>query len=551
MAEVLFLPPFVFFVGALLVAVAPSALRGPLALLTPVAALAALAQIDDGAQISTTFLSYEIAVVDGSVLRRLFAAAFALVAFCAALFSFGRSKGWELAAGLGLAGGAAGVALAGDLIAMFLYWEVMALCATLLIWSGGQASGQGAGIRYITLHLLRGLFLKFGIEEVLLGTGSIAVRPLLLEDPGSWILLGAILVSAAAPPVSFWVADAYPESTPRSNVWLSAFTTATGLLALLLLFPGSTVLIGLGVWMVSYGILYSLLQGRVRKALSYSIVAQAGFVVAAVGVGSPASLNFAATVAIGSIFAIALLHMSAAVVEESTGTLRFGEVGGLKARMPLASIGGTVGAASLVLLPVVAAAASPIAVTAVTALLLVGLAGTVLHMGLRFPLLLFFQGEAPGGAADATGSARAALLVTSVASLGILVPGLLSAGLPFPGEGTTPNLGTLLFLLAAVGGSALLARLILPRLPSGGGIRWDWDCLYRKQGLSLLRGSLSLGGAIWKGIEAGPLRLLKRLLIGLSRSHGPQGSLARSWPSGSMALWVGVILGAYLLFSFL
>ncbi|MDT8321965.1 MAG: hypothetical protein RQ826_15715 [Xanthomonadales bacterium] len=40
------------------------------------------------------------------------------------------------------------------------------------------------------------------------------------------ILIG-ILINAAAPPVSAWLSDAYPESSPTGSVFLSAFTTKT------------------------------------------------------------------------------------------------------------------------------------------------------------------------------------------------------------------------------------------------------------------------------------------------------------------------------------
>jgi multicomponent Na+:H+ antiporter subunit D len=37
------------------------------------------------------------------------------------------------------------------------------------------------------------------------------------------------------------------------------------------------------------------------------------------------------------------------------------------------------------------------------------------------------------------------------------------------------------------------------------------------------------------------------LINTLSHHHAPQGLLARNWPTGSMVLWVALLLGAYLL----
>jgi multicomponent Na+:H+ antiporter subunit D len=41
--------------------------------------------------------------------------------------------------------------------------------------------------------------------------------------------------------------------------------------------------------------------------------------------------------------------------------------------------------------------------------------------------------------------------------------------------------------------------------------------------------------------------MARNAVAALFRQHGPRGLLARSWPTGSMVLWVAVLLGAYLL----
>jgi multicomponent Na+:H+ antiporter subunit D len=41
------------------------------------------------------------------------------------------------------------------------------------------------------------------------------------------------------------------------------------------------------------------------------------------------------------------------------------------------------------------------------------------------------------------------------------------------------------------------------------------------------------------------------MLAALQRHHGPQGLLARTWPTGSMVLWVSVLLAGFLTFYYL
>ena len=64
-------------------------------------------------------------------------------------------------------------------------------------------------------------------------------------------------------------------------VFLSAFTTKTAVYVLLRGFPGTELLVHVGLIMVFYGIVYALLENDMRRILAYSIVNQVGFMVIA------------------------------------------------------------------------------------------------------------------------------------------------------------------------------------------------------------------------------------------------------------------------------
>ena len=127
-------PAFIMLLGALLIAFARPGLRPFVFLATPLLALYAIWQIPDGAHLTTQFLGYDVELVEGSKVRRLFATVFAIMAFTGALFSFRQAQWWEMAAGMDYAGGAIGVSFAGDLIVMFVFWEIMALFSTVVVW---------------------------------------------------------------------------------------------------------------------------------------------------------------------------------------------------------------------------------------------------------------------------------------------------------------------------------------------------------------------------------------------------------------------------------
>ncbi|MDP4916122.1 MAG: Na+/H+ antiporter subunit D, partial [Haliea sp.] len=264
-----------------------------------------------------------------------------------AVFAFNHARRTELVAAQLYAAGAVGVAFAGDLLTMFIFWEIMALFSTVVVWCGGTEAARAAGIRYAIMHLLGGVILKVGIEGLLVSTGSLDIRPLAAHDFSTWMILIGILINAAAPPLSAWLSDAYPSASPTGSVFLSAFTTKTAILALILLFPGESVLVGIGLFMVFYGIFYALLENDIRRILAFSIVNQVGFMVVAVGIGTETAINGASAHAFAHIIYKALLFMSAGVVVMRTGKHLCTDVGGLFRTMPVTMWCGVVGALAI------------------------------------------------------------------------------------------------------------------------------------------------------------------------------------------------------------
>ena len=148
-------------------------------------------------------------------------------------------------------------------------------------------------------------------------------------------------------PLSAWLPDAYPESSWSGMVFLSAFTTKTAVYVLLRAFPGTELLIYVGLFMVFYGIIYAILENDMRRILAYSIVNQVGFMVVGIGIGTEMALNGAAAHAFTHIIYKALLLMSAGSVLYMTGKRKCTDLGGLFRTMPLTAACGIVGALSI------------------------------------------------------------------------------------------------------------------------------------------------------------------------------------------------------------
>jgi multicomponent Na+:H+ antiporter subunit D len=557
MFELIIPPALILLIGAALVAVVQPALRPMIALGAPLATLYAIWQVPDGILLSATFLGYEVQLIEGGPLRRLFATVFAIMAFGGALFSFKQAKWYELAAAMAYASGAIGVSFAGDLIVMFVFWELMALFSVIVVWSGGTFGSKRAGIRYIIMHLLGGIILKIGIEGIMVHTGSVEIRPLALDNFDTWMVFIGILINAAAPPVSAWLADAYPESSPTGSVFLSAFTTKTAVLALILLFPGQPLLIWIGLWMIFYGIIYALLENDIRRILSYSIINQVGFMVVAVGIGTELALNGAAAHAFAHIFYKALLFMSAGAVIYQTGKNKCTELGGLYRTMPLTTICGIIGALSISSFPLTSgfvskgltiAAAADSHLVVVWYLLAAASAGVFLHAGIKFPWFVFFQKDSGLRPKDPPWNMQAAMVLMSVVCIVLgIFPQLLYWMLPFPVEYvpyTAPHVVHMLQLLLFAG---LAFFVMLPMMKRTLTVSLDLDWFWRVAWVRLFRLVERAANAIRTGLGGGVLALLKRFSDELMRHHGTEGVLARAWPIGSMLLWVAVLLAGLMI----
>jgi multicomponent Na+:H+ antiporter subunit D len=553
-------PGLLLLFAALLIAISRGIVRTIVVLVAPLCALWLTWGVPDGVVATVKYLDYTIQIVEGSPVRRLFATIFCLMAFIGGLFACRVARGYELAAAFAYAAGAVGVCFAGDLLTLFLFWEMMAIFSTVIVFCGGTERSRAAGIRYAVIHLLGGVILKVGIEGVMVATGSVEIRALSAHDFGTWMVLLGILVNAAAPPLSAWLADAYPESSPTGSVFLSAYTTKTAVLALILLFPGETVLIPVGLFMVFYGIVYALLENDARRILAYSIVNQVGFMVTAVGIGTETALNGAAAHAFAHIIYKALLFMSAGVVVYRTGLNRCSDLGGLFRSMPVTCVCAIIGALAISSFPftsgyttktLISEAAAGQGLVLVYYLLAAASAGVFLHAGIKFPWFVFFNKDAGLRPKDAPWNMALAMMLCAGACLLIgIYPEPLYQWLPYAQETNVYTPGKVLFYLQLLGFSGLAFFLTLPLMKRTLTLSLDLDWVYRKL-IPLLWG-WGVAGLVAVRDRASVDLLAARQRAGewLASHWGRDGLFARSWPISSTALWIAALLAAYVLVYF-
>ena len=556
-------PALIMIAAAILIGLFKGNIRNAILLGAPLLTLWAIWQVPDGVVSSIPFLGYQIEPVEGSALRRLFATIFAIMAFVGGLYAFKLAKWYELASGYAYAAGAIGVSFAGDLITLFVFWEFMALFSTIVVWCGGTPASRAAGIRYAAMHLLGGIILKIGIVGVAVQTGSFDVQPMLATNFASWMMLVGILINAAAPPVSAWLADSYPEASPTGSVFLSAFTTKTAVLALILLFPGEGILIWVGIFMIMYGIIFALLENDARRILAYSIVNQVGFMVCAIGIGTEMALNGAASHAFAHIIYKGLLFMSAGVVIYRTGFSKCTDLGGLFRTMPLTTICGIIGALSISSFPLtsgfttktmISQAAADEGMMMVYMLLAAASAGVFLHAGIKFPWFVFFQKDSGLRPKDAPWNMATAMVIFSALCILIgIFPEPFYQLLPYETDYVPYKAGKVLFYVQLLLFSGLAFFLLLPMMKRTLTISLDVDWLWRVPLRSLGRWAYDCAEAIGPYFANIAKKLIGDLIqhlkqyLGSNEEGEARGVFARTWSIGTTSLWIAILLTVYVL----
>jgi multicomponent Na+:H+ antiporter subunit D len=548
-------PGLVLIAGALLLPWLRGHLRTAVVLLLPIVALLLVWQVPEG-PVQVRFLGYSLTPLEGGKLSRLFATIFALMAAGGGLFALGQKSRLELPAAFVYAGSAIGVALAGDLVTLFVFWELMAVGSTLVLWSNGTGDSYRASLRYLMIHLLGGMILFAGITGHITETGSTDFTRMALDSPAQWLILIGFAINAGAPPLSAWLPDAYPEASWSGTVFLSAFTTKAAVYVLMRGFPGTELLIWIGLIMVFYGIVYALLENDMRRILAYSIVNQVGFMVAGIGIGTEMALNGAAAHAFTHIIYKALLLMSAGSVLYMTNRRKCSELGGLFHSMPITTICGIIGALAISSFPLTSGFVSKSMISQAAAdghlltiwlLLTAASAGVFLHAGIKFPWFVFFQQDSGLRPADPPPTMRWAMVFFAFLCIAIGVwAEPLYALLPYSVEYVPYTWAHVVSQLQLLLFSGLAFFVVLPYLKRTLTVTLDTDWVWRRALPAVALLMARLIGRLQAMAGRSAQRVSSLALTLIDRYYGVDSNFARTWSIRGMALWVLVLLLGYL-----
>jgi multicomponent Na+:H+ antiporter subunit D len=556
-------PALPLIAGALLAAAARGRLRQALLLLAPVAGFLNVLQLEPGDAATWSLAGYQLAVLRVDKLALLFGYLFHLAAFLAVVYSLHVRDRVQHLTGLLYAASAVGAVFAGDLIVLFVFWELLAITSVFQIWARRTPESLAAGQRYLLVHVSSGLLLLAGSALRFRETGSLAFEPMELGSVSSYVILLALGIKCAFPLLHTWLTDGYPAATETGTVFLSSFTTKTAVYALARGFAGTEELIWIGAAMAMFPIFYAVIENDLRRVLGYSMINQIGFMVVGVGLGEGMGVNGAVAHAFNDVIFKGLLFMAMGAVLLRTGKIDGSELGGLYKTMPWTAGFCMVGAASISAFPLFSGFVSKSMVMVEAAhqgrvvvwlMLLFASAGVFHHAGIKIPFFAFYAHDSGLRPKEAPLNMRVAMAISAALCIGIgCFPWALYRLLPY--EVTYQPYTTshvveqvqLLFFSALAFTWLKLSGIYPPELRS---VNLDADWLARRVVPALLGPPARGLASAWRsalGAVRSTLTALERVVRWL---HSPSGRLGEPWPTGATAFWAALLLAVLLIYAF-
>ncbi|RKZ03094.1 hypothetical protein DRQ21_06690 [Candidatus Fermentibacteria bacterium] len=270
-----------------------------------------------------------------------------------------------------------GIVLAGDLLTLFIFWEIMSWSTFLLIsYNGGPAIA--AGMKYIVMSFAGSMAMLAGIISIFTAFGTLQISEIAagMSSASSGFKIFIVIVFGIAFgvknaiwPFHAWLPQAHAEAPSPFSAVLSGVLIKMGVFGFILTMY---VVVGLGTYMSLGGAIFSvrsillvmgaitilvptfvaLLQDDAKKLLAWSTIAQAGYIMLGIAYGTSLSMAGGVLHFLSHVVFKSLLFMTVGAVEFRTGGIRdLNSLGGLIKKMPFAFTGTLIGVCGLIGVP--------------------------------------------------------------------------------------------------------------------------------------------------------------------------------------------------------
>ncbi len=197
----------------------------------------------------------------------------------------------------------------GDVFTFFVFLELMVMSSVVMVAVSDNRLGLEAAIKYLFISGIGSVLLLLSIAAIYTTFGTLTMahiaqelatgeRPL-LALPAAVLFMSALLIKSAVVPFHFWQPDFHTTApTPVSGL-LSSVVVKVGIYGIIrsntLYFTQEApfiqnILIVLGLIGIFFGGLSALRTWNAKRMLAYSTLGQVGFMLVAIGWGSPVAL---------------------------------------------------------------------------------------------------------------------------------------------------------------------------------------------------------------------------------------------------------------------
>ncbi|MCL5070465.1 MAG: NADH-quinone oxidoreductase subunit L [Actinobacteria bacterium] len=251
-----------------------------------------------------------------------------------------------------------GLVMVTDIFSIYVFIEIVAVASFILILTYKDKLALESAFKYIVLSIAATLFILLSIAIFLLISGNTSFVSInnAIKSPGnsSLVMIAICLFLCGAftkgglVPFHGWLPDAHSSAPSSVSILLSGIVIkVTGiypLIRIMYITNGGSVqvkqiLMFIGATSIVVGALAALGQNDIKRMLAFSSVSQMGYIVLAIGIGTPLGLAGAVFHILNHAIFKSQLFANAAAVEKQTGTRDMDKLGGLASRMPVT--GGT------------------------------------------------------------------------------------------------------------------------------------------------------------------------------------------------------------------
>ena len=268
---------------------------------------------------------------------------------------------------------AMGVALSGNLLTLFVFYEVLTLSTFPLVTHKGDAKAKRGGRIYLTILLGTsiGLLLPAVIAtQFLAGSTDFVAGGLLALNDVTPLIAGVLLAmfafgigKAALMPIHSWLPNAMVAPTPVSAFLHAVAVVKAGVFSILKvgtyifgptlisLAPTSEPLAWIAAISIVVASIIALTKDNLKARLAFSTVGQLAYVTLAVMLGSPLAMLGGALQIVMHAWGKITLFMTAGAIYTATGKTNISQMKGLGHQMPWLFVAYTLGALSIIGLP--------------------------------------------------------------------------------------------------------------------------------------------------------------------------------------------------------